>query len=77
MRIKAENYTDKDVRVSFETETCAEEYQLNALKDALTKAGADWYEWSNMEGRRGIGMVVMMKPNVQAKPQTTAANDHG
>ena len=65
MKIKAENYNGKDVRVSIETETCAEAYQLDAFRKELTDAGADWYEWDDMNGRSGIGMVVLMKPNVE------------
>ena len=73
MKIRAENYNGKDVRVSIETEICAEAYQLDAFRKALTDAGADWYEWNDMNGRSGIGMVVQMKPNASLSERSNGA----
>lgn len=57
MRIKAIDFNGKDVRISIEAENEAELYQLQALKEQLDKAGANWESWDDMEGRRGIVIV--------------------
>jgi hypothetical protein len=58
MKITTGSINGEDVRVALEAETCAEDYQLVALCEMLTKSNAAWYKWDDMEGSRGIGLIV-------------------
>ncbi len=57
MRIDATDFNGRDVRLSMEAENEAERHQLRAIKERLDKADANWQEFDDMEGRRGIVIV--------------------
>jgi len=67
MRIKATDFNGKDVRVSIEAENEAEAYQLQAIKGQLDKAGTNWQEWNDMEGRGGVVIVAEKRSNAELK----------
>ena len=58
MRISVDRYTDKDVRMSLEAESQAEEYQLHAILSKLKVVKGSAGAWNDMEGRHGLAIVI-------------------
>lgn len=63
MKFTATRVNGKNVKVNLEPENSAELFQMKALRDQLFDEGAHCFNWSDIDGGRGICLVVENMPN--------------